>query len=281
LAPHLPAGALLAATRACTRRALTCGALQPLPTEETVIEEAGVPFLVRLLAAPARNHQALQPPAPGFNPFLPYNPELFVAEVSATHVALLNKYPVVEDHLLLVTRVFEPQDGVLTRADLAALALCLAEFDGLAFYNAGRAAGASQQHRHLQYVPLPLTAGERETPMDPVLRTARVDGAVARCRQLPFAHALSPLDSHTADDLWATYYRLRETLSLAPETPYNLLVTRRWMLLVPRLREEALGVAVNALGFVGALLVRSEEQLARVRAAGPLAILRGVALPAS
>lgn len=277
--PLLSSGSLLAATRACTERALDCGALQPLPTEVTVVEEAGVRFLVRLLAAAARQHQALQPPAPGFNPFLPYDPELFVAELSLTHVALLNKFPVFEEHLLLVTRVFEPQDGALTPADLAALACCLAEFDGLAFYNAGRAAGASQQHRHLQYVPLPLTAGEHETPMDPVLREARADGDVARCDRLPFAHALTGLDGQTADDLVAAYYRLRQALALEPDAPHNLLATRRWMLLVPRGREKSHGVAVNALGFVGALLVRHEEQLAQVRAAGPLAILRGVALP--
>ena len=32
----------------------------------------------------------------------------------------------------------------------------LAEFDGLGFYNGGETAGASQPHKHLQIVPLPL-----------------------------------------------------------------------------------------------------------------------------
>jgi ATP adenylyltransferase/5',5'''-P-1,P-4-tetraphosphate phosphorylase II len=38
------------------------------------------------------------------NPFLPYDAELFVCELSPTHVLLLNKFPVVENHVLVVTK---------------------------------------------------------------------------------------------------------------------------------------------------------------------------------
>ena len=64
---------------------------------------------------------------------------MFVADISATHVCLLNKFTVIPDHLLLVTRAFEEQEDRLNLADFAALAACLSEFAGLGFYNAGTA----------------------------------------------------------------------------------------------------------------------------------------------
>ncbi len=59
--------------------------------------------------------------------------------------------------------------------------------------------------------------------------------------------------------------------------PYNLLITRRWMLLVPRSRENWRGVSINALGFAGSLLVRNRSELDELTRIGPLAVLRSVA----
>ncbi len=60
--------------------------------------------------------------------------------------------------------------------------------------------------------------------------------------------------------------------------PYNLLVTRSWMLLVPRSRDSFRGVPVNALGFAGSLLVRNRRELQLVREIGPMTILREVGI---
>jgi ATP adenylyltransferase len=48
---------------------------------------------------------------------------------------------------------------------------------------------------------------------------------------------------------------------------------------VPRSREFFDSISINSLGFAGALLVRNEEQLRRLREAGPFAALRETALP--
>jgi len=61
--------------------------------------------------------------------------------------------------------------------------------------------------------------------------------------------------------------------------PYCLLVTRQWMLLVPRSREFFEDISVNSLGFAGGLLVRNEAQVERVRTVGPMRILTHVAIP--
>ena len=44
-------------------------------------------------------------------------------------------------------------------------------------------------------------------------------------------------------------------------TPYNLLFTREWMLPVPRSKEFFESISVNALGFAGALLARTPEEM--------------------
>jgi hypothetical protein len=49
---------------------------------------------------------------------------------------------------------------------------------------------------------------------------------------------------------------------------YNLLIARRWMLLVPRRRERFETPSVNAVGFAGSLFTRTDERPAR-RGRGP------------
>jgi ATP adenylyltransferase len=58
--------------------------------------------------------------------------------------------------------------------------------------------------------------------------------------------------------------------------PYNLLVTREFMLLVPRRREHFEDISLNALAFAGSLFVRTRAHVERVQEHGPLAVLRSV-----
>jgi ATP adenylyltransferase len=278
----LPHGTLWEKVVDTTSRALCTGALYPIPTRCETVEEGGVSFLVRVLTGRPRKDEAS---ARKGNPFLPHDEALFVGELTDTHICLLNKYNVVEHHLLAVTRQFEDQEEYLTEADFAALLAGLAEYDCLAFYNGGVTAGASQRHKHLQFVPLPLAPSGPAVPLAPLV----VAGS------LPFRHAVDftaprwirdPLSS--ARDAHAAFHRLLREAGMeegmAPagtrqSGPYNLLVTRSWMLLVPRSREYAAGSSVNALGFAGALLVRDDDQLRELREAGVLAALASVAFP--
>jgi ATP adenylyltransferase/5',5'''-P-1,P-4-tetraphosphate phosphorylase II len=51
------------------------------------------------------------------------------------------------------------------------------------------------------------------------------------------------------------------------------------MLLVPRTQHTYLGVGVNALGYIGALLARGDEVMGAIKTAGPMTVLRGVGVP--
>jgi ATP adenylyltransferase len=266
---RLEPGTLWKAVVERTAAALRCGALQPIATRCEAVDADGAAFVVRVLAHLDRKHDALAAQRrEGRNPFLPYDRDLFVADVSDTHVCLLNKFNVIDHHLLLVTRAFEDQESSLTRADFEALEACMAEIDAVAFYNAGRVAGASQPHKHLQLVPVPIGLGPERTPIDRWLE--------APSSKLGFRYAFARLDGGA--DLYAHYRELGGAVDLdRSPRPYNLLVTRDWMLVVPRSRASFEGVFVNALGFAGGLLVGSREQLERVRELGPLTILEGVA----
>ena len=293
-------GTLEPAIGACEQAALASGALEPIRTEATLLDDAGVRSIVRIATGLARKVAAgAAPPAAAGprNPFLPYDAAMFVASVTATHVALLNKYPVQRRHLLLVTRTFVPQEALLDGDDWLALAACLGEIDGLGFYNGGAVAGASQPHKHLQLVPLPLAEGVDGVPIEPLLAGVPAGEAAVQVPGLPcaaFCVRLDPatladpiagatlLDRRYRDLIAAAGIGVREVAGrLHQATPYNLLVTRRWMLLVPRSRECFGSISLNALAFAGALFVRDEAEATLVRRAGLLAMLREVGVPAA
>ena len=285
---HLQPGRLWPAIVQQTAHALRAGALCPIDTVQSTIEDGGVRFLVRQVSSVARKDKARRAGSAGGNPFLPYDPELFVADISETHVALLNKFNVIDHHLLVITRRFEAQESLLTVADFAALLACMAEFASVGFYNGGQAAGASQAHKHLQIVPLPLARDGPPLPISPLLASARNAGAAGAIPGLPFPHAFAPLDLSVApmDEMartaWERYRSLLAAIGvdavdldgeLRQSAPYNLLVMSEGLLLVPRSRECVEGISVNALGYAGSLFVRDAAQMRTIGSVGPMNIL--------
>ncbi|MGL5082519.1 MAG: ATP adenylyltransferase family protein [Microcoleaceae cyanobacterium] len=288
--------------------ALQCGALQFIPTESVWIEQEGISFLVRVSTNLIRKELAHKEIALAdidavqqkerksatekeFNPFLPYDQDLFVADLSVTHLCLLNKFNVVDHHVLIVTRDFEEQENLLTLHDFEAMWVCLAEQDGLVFYNGGQLAGASQRHKHLQLVPFPLVNTGINLPIEPAIASVQYRGVIGIVPRFPFVHGIVRLHptwaKATVDGAAATleYYQiLLHTLGIEGEqgmtgrqsAPYNLLATRHWMMIIPRTQEQFEQIPVNALGFAGTLFVRSREQIETLRDLTPLNVLKNV-----
>lgn len=262
------------------RRALADGALQPIETRTILLDSDGVRFVLRTVSSLARKDKARHVSA-ARDPLGDYDRSLFVGDLAPSHYVLLNKFQLLAGHVLLVTRGFERQERLLAVEDFAALVTCLSEVDGLAFYNGGVEAGASQRHKHLQLVPLPLA---RESPDQVPME--RLLGSGSR---LPFRHAFARLAPQaTAPELHALYGELLDRCGISAvatqegdvqSAPYNLLVRRGWMLVVPRSRERFESISVNGLGFAGSLFLRSQEELDRVCAMGPMQVLRAVAMP--
>lgn len=292
-------GSLLDLLKNSTAHARRRGAIHSIETAQHFIEQDGVRFVIRTVSAltqkdKARRTQAGKPGggARTDNPFLPYDPDVFVANISPTHVGLLNKFNVMDNHLLIVTRAFEHQETLLSRNDFGALWSCMAEFDGLGFYNGGAAAGASQPHKHLQVVPLPLANEGPAIPMQPFLETSGPTDRVHTLPGLSFAHAFTCLDEafgarpSVAETLHRRYLDMLDHIALTAghkhkPAPHNLLATRNWMLMVPRSQEFFGSVSINALGFAGSLFVRDAGQIDIIRRHGPMTVLRAVGYAAA
>ncbi|TMA36345.1 MAG: phosphorylase [Deltaproteobacteria bacterium] len=287
-AMRIARGDLWGAIARRTGSARAVGALEPIETETLPAREGGIPFVVRVASALTARRRRLDARSDRHNPFLPADPELVVGTIGEAHLCVLNKFPVIEHHALIVTRDYQDQEAPLERSDFEALWSCLRE-GGLAFYNAGAAAGASERHRHLQLVPTPIGEPPLATPLDAVQPDAHFDAGIGRIASLPFLHGIGRLraianqsPAEAAEPLLGLYRQLARAFGCHRHgQPYNLLVCRDWMMIVPRARGQWRGISVNGLGFAGALVVPGRTELDVVRREGPLRVLAHVAVPAT
>ena len=268
------------------------GALRPMQTEQAEVFDGGLRFVVRWASTLAGKDAASLMPGgprdPNFNPFLNPEPALTVGPLGDRHTAILNKFPICDRHLVIARREFAEQLSPLDLADFRALALVICESGGLGFYNGGAAAGASQRHKHVQWLPeapdnpslamlatrLPADQPELSSVTHPGLPMkhcfVRVDASIGT----PVEQAARSM--HRAFELACMELEMEAGESgLLP--PFNLLVGSGWMLVVPRSREHFGEVSINALTYGGAIYVRQPEQIETIRQAGPLQVLREVA----
>jgi len=209
--PH----AIISAIRPAFEKGKESGDLLFFPSEVYKHNDLGIDFEIRL--CPALLHKP-ELPTPHFEPAAggvaitddhreekradvfepPYNPNLYVGklrdeEEGTEYVVLLNKYSVVEEHFLLVTKEFQSQTSPLSPSDLVQTYLLLraAREAGkhlFAFYNCGDRSGASQPHKHVQFLP---TSTEDGPPIERLARAARIDQV-----DKPFALSSLPFANH-------------------------------------------------------------------------------------
>jgi ATP adenylyltransferase len=138
-------------------------------------------------------------------------------------------------------------------------------------------------------IPLPMDRTGPSVPIESVLDNAGLDDRLGRVSGLPFGHAFARIEFDAGDAVDTAYGLYRDMLDtvglnragLAEDGiqsgPYNLLFTRRWMLLVPRAAEFFGAISVNALGFAGALLAKNEQEMQTLKQQGPMAVLKHTA----
>lgn len=289
-------GTLLGLIDEVSEKALVGGSLLPINTVSEYVRDNDIRFVVRILSNLVRKDEDRLKRAQEKrgDPFLPYEKELFIAEISPTHIALLNKFNVMDRHLLIVTREFEDQENLLNPADFSALWRCMTEYDAVGFYNGGEAAGASQAHKHLQIVPLPLADQGPAVPIQPLVDEVKETGMITQLRSFNFRHCFTRfkqggagLPESPVEQSYTLYQMMLKEMGMSvphndeivrQSGPYCLVVTRQWMLLVPRTKEFYGEISVNSLGFTGCLLVRKPEHLELVKKTGPLELLKLVSV---
>ena len=287
--------------------ALATGALQPVAAEQTEMEDAGMRFIVRWVSslavkdaakaatAPATPAPKADTPVaipggprdPNFNPFLKPDPELTVGPIGTEHVAILNKFPLCDRHLVLARRAFEEQLLPLARSDFAALAVIMAEAGGIGLYNGGTAAGASQRHKHVQWMPeaegnASLQLFAPGLPADlPEQGVATHPGLAMKHRFVRVHCGKDVAVDLAADSMAVGFARACAELGLKPGAdgllpPFNLLVGDGWLLVLPRSQEHFEGISMSAVCFAGTLYTRTSEQIEAVRRVGPLQAMAAV-----
>ncbi|KAF8308367.1 hypothetical protein DL93DRAFT_2064028 [Clavulina sp. PMI_390] len=311
--------------------------------ESTVTKHAenGVDFEIR--KCPALLHKPTLP-TPHFNgapptatasddkagkpdPFAPPYPKglclgQLKGEDDSEYIVMLNKFSVVKHHFLLITKDFQSQNIPPTPPDLvmayqillAARRTRPAPREFLAFFNCGERSGASQPHKHLQFIPLEEYGG----PMEVAISKAGIDteNKAFSLPAFPYAHYIRRLPTRlqsasiAVDELYdalaqAFMSLLDLTIAAIRNDPeehprgspsYNVILTPEHLMVVPRSkekftispsalpadapqREEGLSMSINSLGFAGMFLVKSDEEGARVSEVGVVKMLAGVGVP--
>ncbi|KAJ1929669.1 bifunctional AP-4-A phosphorylase/ADP sulfurylase [Tieghemiomyces parasiticus] len=270
--------------RLCYERAKVSGALMFTPTTLHINSAAGIDFEIRLVAALAQKptkpmNREHGPRPPRVNPFLPYDPELYVTSHQDFHI-LLNKFCVAPQHLLIVTKG-----------------------------NVANASGASQPHKHIQLLPA-TTPDAIFPPTYAALRNWEYD-QVGQIPELPFIHCCVRLRPHKVlvDDataaayLHGTYQRLlglarqdfRGLLAAgavprspassedagpdAPEMSYSFFGSPDMMMVALRRHEKCGPTSINSLGYAGMVLAKSEDELQCIRREDVLNVLAFVGFP--
>jgi ATP adenylyltransferase len=104
------------------------------------------------------------PPKHHFDPFDNPAADLHIVDIptaNPSHLLVLNKFPIIAEHFILATKSNKKQTHVLEQDDLEATYACLEAWQHdskqkrlFAFFNSGDHSGASQPHRHLQFLPV-------------------------------------------------------------------------------------------------------------------------------
>ncbi|KAF7376410.1 ATP-transf domain-containing protein [Mycena sanguinolenta] len=292
------------------------GVLLFFPSTIVKHQDSGIEYEITLCPA-LQNKPTL--PTPHFSPqdatkkgdpFEPPYNSLYIGELrdednAEDYVVLLNKYSVVPQHFLLVTKEFQSQASPLSPPDLVQTYLLLAaarkaRHNLFAFYNCGDNSGASQPHKHVQFIPL---EDEDGPPIEYLARSVKLETI-----DTPFAltnlsyanhvyrfpdrfYSFSPekLEPILAQAFLSLLDLTISTIRHDPNYPagkpsYNIVITLEHMHLIPRRQEDHVlaetgdKLSVNALAFAGMMLVESDRELEAVKTEGVGKILRGVAL---
>ncbi|KFY25609.1 hypothetical protein V493_04552 [Pseudogymnoascus sp. VKM F-4281 (FW-2241)] len=138
------------------------GDLLAFDSTAAVLDVNGIPFQLRYcptLKSKPKSNGPTNPSSPPFNPFLNPPASLFITDIGPSHHLVLNKFALTPNHTILATKSFESQTELLAPNDLEATYALLAAYDAaghrlFGFFNSGPHSGASQPHRHVQFLPV-------------------------------------------------------------------------------------------------------------------------------
>ncbi|KAF4635033.1 hypothetical protein G7Y89_g3063 [Cudoniella acicularis] len=278
------------------------GDLTFFATQVSILLCNDLPFQLRFSPALANKPRSNKPKdSKAIDPFENPPKGLFISDVPPFHYLVLNKFPVIPDHFILATKSFKEQTDLLEEEDLGAAYECLKAYrengkELFGFFNSEEHSGASQPHRHIQFLPVNSMRSEiDENGTWSVLADSLLEN-----KALPFTYFVSeiPADA-TPKQLHSMYMSMHQKAVTATQQfvasfsnphflpspsatrkeesaiSYNLGLTDRAMVLCPRTSEgpkikgvgqELIGpIALNGTVLGGTLLVKNEEEWQALR----------------
>lgn len=265
---------------------------------ETFIENdpiTGMSYWIRfapsLLVKPERGDTPIN-----FDPLGKHEPELLILESlndqDNEFKLVLNKFPVMPNHTLLITNEWIHQKTNLTPYDLLTSYQLILQMNQnnnnkdnkerhLIIYNSGSKSGSSQNHKHLQLLKFPnnftpfqdnlCKNKDHFIPSD--INSPLIDPLVS------FAHFVIPLPKDknliTQSLLNDCYLSLLQYINkffpndnnLQDQRSYNVILTENWLCLVPRsnIRATNLPVGFNSIGYTGLIMIKQLETLNTIK----------------
>jgi ATP adenylyltransferase len=207
-----------------------------------------------------------------------------VATVGSTHLLAFNKFPSARPHLLLLTQDgFKRQYAALDIDDIKAALQVLASLKTrrhLLFFNCGIDSGCSRMHKHMQVFPTP---DPEQFPLWPDSKTSEPPFKAFICRFKPQA---GPPPAEVLAGFYRELLRRAEksvghvTLEGEAALPHNVIMTRDWLVVIPRQAASWDGAATSAPGMLGMVWLHNEETMNLWVNRGPVNVLRRLGFPA-
>jgi len=279
-------------TKVCEvfEKSLKNGFLTFIPSVEERIRINKINYQIRCIPSlkkkPTNISNDESVPKKKFNPFLPYDENLYVQKTPNNHHnVLMNKFSVIKYHILLTTVDFQSQLDPLNIVDLESMWWTLnsikkGNYKELAFFNCGADSGASQPHKHLQVLVMDKNEEDMPPVNDIIIEEGQnfEKGKIFNISQYKLKHGciLFPDNKTITPEDLLNYYK--SLLSIVPSgSSYNFLCTTRWMLVVPRSKETYdERVSVNSLGFAGMVLVKAKEDIELIKQVGVETIINSL-----
>ncbi|CAI7631021.1 unnamed protein product [Penicillium manginii] len=287
-------------------RLISNGIIQYQPSHPVLVTDNGMTFCFTVVEALKEKPQAgeafksaqsnlgdgtdAQPETFGPGSDLAFDhPDICITRVNETHFLVINKFPVYRPMLLLLTiDSYRRQFELLNAEDIEAAwnLVCGLDVEHFAFFNCTVTAGSSRAHKHLQVIPAPgandgYADGFRFFPdYDP----GPQEGGPSCVYFLQRFEDPPEGQVKTSQQLMETYLRLlqqtREALNIKDgQCPHNWILTKRWMMIIPRRNRDYKGLSGNAPGMIGSVYVSNQSEFDAWKEAGPQRVLAGLGLP--
>ncbi|OBT76831.1 hypothetical protein VF21_04467 [Pseudogymnoascus sp. 05NY08] len=276
------------------------GDLLAFDSTAAVLDVNGIPFQLRYCPTLKSKPKSNSPSSSSkpLNPFLNPPPALFITPIGPSHHLVLNKFALTPNHTILATKTFLSQTDPLAADDLEAVYALLTAYRSagqrlFGFFNSGPHSGASQPHRHVQFLPVEsMREGLGEEGWELL-----ADGLAEKQAKIPFTYFAAPIrGGEGKEKLLETYLALHKMARYAMDTfekrvgkegggggeemSYNLAFTDSSMVILPR-RVEGMAfptgledpketgmVALNGTVLGGTLLVKDELEWKALREDG-------------